>query len=46
MKKQWNAPEVQSLNVSSTEMSPKTGGAIDASYIDSDGHYWNSYVES
>lgn len=46
MKKQWNSPEVKSLNVSKTESSPATGGKVDASYIDSNGNYWSSHVAS
>jgi hypothetical protein len=42
-KKIWSAPEFLELGVQSTEKSKHWSGAVDATWTDADGNYWESH---
>ena len=47
MKKVWNTPELETLNVNATAYNPNGGEAVDGTYISTDGKYViNTYAPS
>lgn len=39
MKKVWNTPELETLNVNATAYNPKAGNKVDGAYVSEDGKY-------